>query len=243
MRDAWSDLETHLRGFEAALDAKPSVILVVSGHWDEAVPTVNSAAAPDLLFDYSGFPPHTYELQWNAPGAPALAATVRRLLQDQGISSGETSRRGWDHGVLVPLKVAFPSAEIPTLQLSLQSDLDSAAHLAIGRALTPLRRENVLILGSGQTYHNMRGFRGAADGADAGAEAFDAWLRMAMTNGDTRDDALIGWATTPGARDAQPHEDYLLPLMVAAGAASGESGRVVFQGRGFGKPLSGFGIG
>ena len=243
MRDTWRELENYLGGFADALDERPRAILVVSGHWEEARPTVNAGAAPPLLFDYGGFPDYTYRLTWPAPGAPDLAIRVRDLLGAAGIDSGADTSRGWDHGVFVPLKVMFPQADIPTVQLSLQLGLDPATHLAIGRALRPLREEGVLIVGSGQTYHNMRGFMGRSGSADPAAEAFDAWLRAAMNDGATRDRSLIDWEQAPGARQAQPREDHLLPLMVAAGAASGEPGRIAFHGRALGKPVSGFRFG
>jgi aromatic ring-opening dioxygenase catalytic subunit (LigB family) len=206
------------------------------------VPTVNAGAHPPLLFDYSGFPKHTYQLTFGAPGAPDVAARVNDLLSTAGIASGSEPSRGWDHGVFVPLKVMLPAASVPVVQLSLQRGLDPAAHLAIGRALKPLRDEGVLIIGSGQSYHNMRGFF-SGDAITPAAEAFDAWLRVAMIDGNTRDGALIHWDQAPGARDAQPHEDHLLPLMVAAGAASGEPGAVDFHGNALGKPISGFRFG
>ncbi len=243
MRDTWSELEAYLRGFADTLGERPSAILVVSGRWEEARPTVNASAAPPLLFDYGGFPAHTYRLTWPAPGEPNLAARVRGVLGEAGIGSVSDTSRGWDHGVFVPLKVMFPRADIPTVQLSLQHGLDPAAHLAIGRALRPLRREGVLIIGSGQTYHNMGGFMGGSGRVDPAAEAFDAWLREAMTDGETRDRSLIAWEQAPGARQAQPHEDHLLPLMVAAGAASGEPGQTAFHGHALGKPISGFRFG
>lgn len=243
MRDTWSELEDYLRGFADHLDERPRAILVVSGHWEEKRPTVNAGSAPPLLFDYGGFPPHTYQLTWAAPGDPALAERVRTLLGEAGIDSGSNGARGWDHGVFVPLKVMFPGADIPTVQLSLQLGLDPATHLAIGRALRPLREEGVLILGSGQTYHNMRGFMAGGGAPDAAAEAFDGWLRQSMTDGAMRDQALTRWAQAPGARQAQPREDHLLPLMVAAGAASGEPGRTAFHGHALGKPISGFRFG
>lgn len=247
MRTAWRDLETYLRGFADTLAEVPRAILAISGHWDEQVATVNTGAQPPLLFDYGGFPEYTYRLTWPAPGDPALAARVRCLLAAAGIRSGSEPARGWDHGVFVPLKVMWPAADIPVVQLSLQRGLDPAAHLAIGLALKPLREDGVLILGSGQSYHNMGGFVGR-DGAGGGtfdppAEAFDAWLREAMVDADARDAALTCWATAPGARDAQPHEDHLLPLMVAAGAASGEPGTVHYRGHVLGKPISGFRFG
>lgn len=242
MRAAWRDLEAYLRGFADTLAEPPRAILAVSGHWEEDVATVNAGVRPPLLFDYAGFPDYSYRLTWPAPGAPALAARVRELLSVAGIRSGSEPARGWDHGVFVPLKVMYPAADVPLVQLSLQRGLDPAAHLAIGRALKPLREDGVLILGSGQSYHNMRGFfdRGAVDPQ---AEAFDAWLRDMMAAPNSRDAALIRWQQAPGAREAQPHEDHLLPLMVAAGAASGERGTVHFHGHALGKPISGFRFG
>lgn len=142
----------------------------------------------------------------------------------------------------MPLKVVYPDAGIPLVQLSLQRGLDPAKHLAIGRALQPLRKEGVLILGSGQSYHNMRGFFG--NGApDPAAETFDAWLRSTMVDPSIRDRSLIDWEQAPGARAAHPHEDHLLPLMVAAGAAEGEPASVHFHGHALGKPISGFRFG
>lgn len=172
-----------------------------------------------------------------------LATRVAGLLGAAGIRSGSDLTRGWDHGVFVPLKVMFPQADIPTVQLSLQQGLDPATHVAIGRALRLLREEGVLILGSGQTYHNMRGLTGGRGNSDPAAESFDAWLRNSMLDGSTRDQSLIDWEQAPGARQAQPREDHLLPLMVAAGAASGEPGRIAFHGHALGKPISGFRFG
>lgn len=243
MREAWSGLEAYLRGFADALDERPSAVLVVSGHWEESRPTVNSGSAPPLLFDYGGFPDYTYELTWPAPGAPDVARRARDLLAAAGIDSDSDGSRGWDHGVFVPLKVVFPAADIPIVQLSLRHGLDPAEHLAIGRALAPLREEGVLIIGSGQTYHNMRGFSRGGGLADPEADAFDVWLRAAMVDGTNRDRSLVEWERAPGARQAQPREDHLLPLMVAAGAASGEPGIVAFQGYALGKPISGFRFG
>ena len=242
MRDTWRDLETYLRGFMATLAEQPRAILAISGHWEEGVPTVNAGARPPLLFDYGGFPEHTYRLAWPAPGQPVLAARVRELLSAAGIANETEATRGWDHGIFVPLKVMVPGADVALVQLSLQRGLDPVAHLAIGRALKPLRDEGVLILGSGQTYHNMRGFFGG-EAVDPKAEVFDAWLCSAMVDGETRDGALVRWEDAPSAREAQPHEDHLLPLMVAAGAASGEPGTVHFHGHALGKPISGFRFG
>jgi len=241
MRAAWHELEIYLGNFAERLPARPRAILAVSGHWEETVPTVNIGARPRLLFDYGGFPDYTYELTWPAPGDPLLAGRVADLLSVARISNGAEASRGWDHGIFVPLKVMFPNADVPVVQLSLQRGLNPAAHLAIGRALKPLREEGVLILGSGQSYHNMRGFFGRSE--DPPADVFDAWLRNAMLDVDSRDDALARWEDAPGARNAHPEEDHLLPLMVAAGAATGEHGIVDFHGQAMGKPISGFRFG
>lgn len=241
MRSTWKALEDYLGTFAAALKERPLALVVISGHWEEKVPTVNISTAPPLLFDYQGFPDYTYQLTWPAPGSPEVAARVRALLNGAGFSSAANDRRGFDHGVFVPLKVAFPGANIPVVQLSLQWGLDPATHLKMGRALKPLREQGVLIIGSGQTYHNMRGF--GSTGPDLKAEAFDAWLRQSITATTTRDQSLIDWERAPGARDAQPHEDHFLPLLVAAGAASGEEAIVDFHGYALGKPISGFRFG
>lgn len=239
----WDAMAAFLRGIPAALPARPTALLVVSGHWEEPVPTVNTAAHPALLFDYYGFPEHTYRLTWPAPGAPALAAEVRRRLADAGIASAEDSARGLDHGVFVPLKVAFPQGDIPVLQLSLQQGYDPGAHLALGRALAGLRAQGVLILGSGMSYHNLRLlFSGRGD---AEAAAFDDWLVAAATAPDpARRDALLAeWERAPFARQCHPQEEHLIPLMVAAGAAGSDVGTHVYGERLAGKALSAFRFG
>ena len=243
MRDTWRELETYLKGFADSLAERPRAILIASGHWEEDRPTVNVGVHPALLYDYGGFPDYTYRLTWPAPGALDVAARVRMLLALAGIDSAENLSRGWDHGVFVPMKVAFPHADIPVVQLSIQHGYDPATHLAIGRALKPLRDEGVLILGSGQSYHNMRGFMAGGGRHDPAAAAFDTWLREAMVDPSVRDDALVRWADAPGARTAQPQEDHLIPLMVAAGAACDEPGSVAFHGSALGKPISGFRFG
>ena len=147
--DTWDRHRSFLETPPASLPEKPKALLVISGHWEAREFTVQSNPAPPLLFDYNGFPQHTYELTWPAPGDPALATRVGELLQGAGFETGTDTARGFDHGVFVPLKLVFPEADIPTVQLSLRSDLDPDAHLAVGRALAPLRDEGVLIIGSG----------------------------------------------------------------------------------------------
>ena len=226
--DTWIRMAAWLRGLPASLPAPPMAILVISAHWEERIPMVLASQAPPLLFDYYGFPAHTYALTWPAPGSPDLAARVQGLLTAAGIPSGRDLHRGFDHGVFVPLKVAFPAAQVPTVQLSLRADLDAAAHLAIGRALAPVRDEGVLIVGAGMSYHNTRAFMTPRSRMDSAA--FDAWL-VAAVEGEpaAREERLARWESAPAARAAHPREEHLLPLMVAAGAAGADPGRRVFR--------------
>jgi aromatic ring-opening dioxygenase catalytic subunit (LigB family) len=242
--DLWGALDVYLRGLDASLGARPKAALVVSGHWEEAAPTVNAGARPPMLYDYYGFPPHTYELDYPAPGAPDLAAEVRGLLEGAGIVSGEETARGYDHGVFIPLMLVYPQADVPILQLSLKAGLDPSAHLALGRALAPLRDRDVLIVGSGLSFHNLRALFVADPRAIAAAEAFDAWLVAACEAAlEMRDAALARWAEAPAARFCHPREEHLLPLMVAAGAAGQDMGARVYAERVLGKPMSGFQFG
>lgn len=228
LRRAHAPLGDYLRALAASLPARPRALLVVSAHWEAAEPTVTTAAAPPMLYDYTGFPPRTYHVRWPAPGDPELARKVAGLLTRAGFETAEDPRRGYDHGTFVPLAVAFPEAEIPTVQLSLERGLDPSRHLAFGRALEPLRDEGVLILGSGMSYHNMRGFNTAA--ADADSRAFDTWLVDACGRPpNERAAALAAWADAPRARACHPREEHLLPLMVVAGAAGDDPGAVAFQ--------------
>lgn len=226
--DSWDRMAAWLRSIEGSLPEPPRALLVISAHWEEPVPSLVASARPGLLYDYYGFPPHTYQLTWPAPGQPELAARVGTLLHDAGIESRQDLQRDWDHGVFIPLKVAFPEAHIPTVQLSLVDGLDPAQHLAIGRALEPLRDEGVLIVGSGLSYHNLRAFLSAQGGVDS--QQFDAWLERAVgAEPAARDAALTAWSSAPRARAVHPREEHLLPLMVTAGAAGADRGRVVFR--------------
>ncbi|MGF1591796.1 MAG: DODA-type extradiol aromatic ring-opening family dioxygenase [Kiloniellaceae bacterium] len=219
--DAWDRMAAYLTGLAERLPARPRALLVVSAHWLEPAFTVATAERPELIFDYYGFPEHTYRLTYPAAGDPGLARRVAALLQDAGLAAREDPARGLDHGVFVPLKLAFPAADIPVVPLSLRIDLDPAAHLAAGRALAPLRDEGVLILGSGMSFHNMRGYGDPRYGPIS--DTFDAWLAEAVAEPDAaaREAALSGWAEAPGGLQSHPkgQEEHLLPLMVAAGAA------------------------
>jgi aromatic ring-opening dioxygenase catalytic subunit (LigB family) len=232
--DTWDRTAAWLKGLIADLPERPKAILIVSGHWEEPVFTVGSSPRPPMIFDYYGFPAQTYRLRFDAPGSPALAARVRQLLGAAGFATAEDAGRGYDHGVFVPLLLATPQADIPVVQLSLRADLDPQAHLAAGRALAPLRDEGVLIVGSGMSWHNMRGFSPAFTDK---SKAFDAWLETALA------DPARGWAQAPYAREAHPREEHLAPLFVAAGAAEGEPGRLAFRDVAMDVAISGYEFG
>jgi len=226
-------LSAYLRGLPASLPTRARAVLIVSAHWEESAPTLMTAAQPAMLYDYYGFPPEAYRVTWPAPGAPQLAERVGTLLEAAGFTPTADPSRGFDHGTFVPLKLAYPEADVPTLQLSLVRGLDPATHLAIGRALAPLRDDGVFIVGSGMSYHNMAGFRAAMRGghtAPLGAD-FDAWLAETIAlPAAERAERLTRWADAPGARAAHPREEHLLPLMVIAGAGDDSPGTLGYTG-------------
>ena len=224
---AYDLLEASLVDMRRQVGAKPKAVLVVSGHWEQAQPTLSSGAQPPMLYDYGGFPPHTYQVQYKAPGSPALAQRAASLLQAAGHQAGLDPLRGFDHGTFSMLYPVYPEADVPVVQLALKQGFDPAEHMAIGRALAPLRDEGVLIIGSGLSYHNLRQF--GAGGRQASMQ-FDAWLQkvMAMAPAE-RTAALLAWDVAPSARLAHPREEHLLPLMVALGAAEHEAAACVYH--------------
>ena len=214
---AHAQLAASLRELPALIGARPAAVLMVSAHWEAPEFTVMTAARPGMLYDYGGFPEHTYHVRYAAPGAPEVAARVRGLLETAGIGVREDAQRGYDHGLFAPMAVIFPNADVPVLQLSLRRGLDPREHLALGRALAPLRAEGIAIIGSGLSFHNLRAFGPQAREPSA---AFDAWLDATLRLPlDERAQALIDWEQAPAARLAHPREEHLLPLMVAVGAA------------------------
>ncbi len=228
--NTWDRMAAYLRGLPAAIGRKPEAMLVISAHWEAETVTIQNNPAPPLLFDYYGFPESTYQIEYPAAGSSQHAERAAKLLGEAGIVSDFDGSRGFDHGVFVPLRVAFPDADIPIVQLSLTSNLDPAAHIAVGKALEPLRDEDVLIVGSGMSYHNMqtlmRNMHGSRAAAPDSAQ-FDDWLTDMLTTSDpeTREQALVDWATAPAARLAHPREEHLLPLHVVAGAAGSDKAK------------------
>ena len=220
-------LEASLKSIAAELGEKPRAVLMISGHWEDRGFAVMASPRPPMIYDYGGFPAHTYEVVYPAPGDPALAARVKGLIEVAGLPSRLDAERGFDHGAFSTLVPMYPEADVPVVQVSLQQGYDPAAHLALGRALAPLREEGVLIIGSGLSYHNLRAF-GAA-GAAASAQ-FGNWLDAAMElPTEARSQALLDWTKAPAARVAHPHEDHLVPLMVAMGAAEGEHSERIYH--------------
>ncbi|NTV13556.1 MAG: dioxygenase [Desulfobulbaceae bacterium] len=217
----------------------PEAILLISAHWQETQPTVTAAPQPSLIYDYYAFPPAAYTISYPAVGAPELAGKVQRLLTLAGIASGHDHHRGFDHGLYVPLKLMYPEAQIPCVQLSLQAGLDPAVHLQIGRALAGLKAENLLIIGSGFSFHNLNAFIFAGPTvSDPRNEAFQAWLIETCTTSALTEQArtarLIAWRAAPSASYAHPYEDHLLPLHVCYGLA-GNAARLVFADEIMGK--------
>ena len=237
--NTWDATRHFLESLQTSLPGPPRAMLVVSGHWEEAAFTAGAAAAPQLIYDYSGFPPHTYELSWPAPGDPALAGRIVDLLRDAGLPASANPSRGYDHGVFVPLKIAFPEAQIPVVMLSLDHSLDPALHIAAGKALAPLRDQGVLIVASGMSFHNLRGYFQPQTAERA--RAFDAWLTHVVESQPKERNALLAkWRSAPFAGYAHPREEHLMPLLVAAGAAGDAPGKRVFTDEPMGAQISAY---
>jgi len=206
----------------AATISRPSAIIVVSAHWEAVNATVTSGAKPKLIYDYGGFPPESYEIKYPCPGNPSLASSINKHLEKAGIESSSDSTRGFDHGVFVPLKIMYPEADIPCVQLSLIQGLDPRAHIELGRALQILADPSLLLIGSGFSFHNMRAFfaRETADSRNAN-QSFERWLLDTCSNPDISEEErtkrLVNWDAAPFARFCHPREEHLLPLHVCYG--------------------------
>jgi aromatic ring-opening dioxygenase catalytic subunit (LigB family) len=224
---AYDKLEASLQAMRRDAPDAVRAVLVVTSHWETPGFMVSSGAAPGMIYDYGGFPPHTYRISYPAPGEPVLAARVADLLNAAGHPAGLDPERGFDHGTFSMLYPVYPEAAMPVVQLSLRRDLDPRAHIDAGRAVAPLRDEGVLIIGSGLSYHNLRQF---GPGGAAASRAFDGWLQETMAlPPDERNAALLRWDEAPMARVAHPREEHLLPLMVASGAAANEPAACVYH--------------
>ena len=227
MGDTYRLLEAALADMPRQLPSTPKAILMVSAHWEAPAFTVQATPQPGMIYDYGGFPEHTYHVHYRSPGSPALAQRVAQLLQDAGLPQAVDHERGYDHGMFSPMQAIYPAAQVPVVQLSLKRGLDPAEHLAVGRALAPLRDEGVLIIGSGLSYHNLRAF---GPQARMPSKAFDDWLQDTMRAPSAeRSQRLLDWEAAPAARLAHPREEHLLPLMVAVGAAEHDAATCVYH--------------
>jgi 4,5-DOPA dioxygenase extradiol len=222
---------------------KPEVILVISAHWEERAPTLLGSDYPPMFYDYYGFPAESYEINYPAPGSPALVDMVTGALQKNGFPCAVDPGRGYDHGHFIPLKLMYPQADIPTTQLSLIRGLDAETHVRLGKALGVLRSENILVIGSGFSFHNMSAFSWQSlDAPDPANDAFQNWLIETCTGSlpeTEREMRLVKWEKAPSARYCHPREEHLLPLHVCQGMAS-KPAELIFDDKILGKRSLGF---
>jgi 4,5-DOPA dioxygenase extradiol len=220
----------------------PEAIVVISAHWEETIPTITSGARPPLFYDYYGFPDEAYQIEYPAPGNPDLAKTAAELLASAGIKARLDDERGFDHGMFVPLKLMYPKADIPCIQISLIRGLDSTTHIRLGRSLSSLADRNILAIGSGMSYHNLREFFTPDGPTEEKNKEFHRWLVDTCTGVDMepaeREARLVDWTSAPHARYCHPREEHLIPLHVCFGMAAekvdesaGLAAREIFNGR------------
>ena len=222
----------------------PSAILVISAHWEETQATITGGSHPELVYDYYGFPAEAYHIQYAAPGHPQLAKEVFDLMGASGIPARFDEQRGFDHGLFIPLKLMYPQANIPCIQLSLLNNLDPGKHIALGKAIASLRKNNVLIVGSGMSYHNLKTFFTQGIDSSNENEQFDSWLIETCSSqtlsAKEREQRLIEWEKAPSARFCHPREDHLLPLHVCYGIVCSDTPKaeVVFNQEVMGKRVT-----
>lgn len=210
---------------------KPEAILVISAHWEESVVTIQGSESPKMLYDYYGFPDEAYKVNYPANGSQMYAKKIADILERHGVKSNIDSERGYDHGFFIPLMLMYPKADIPSLQISLLRSLDASDHINFGKALSELMKENILVIGSGSSFHNMRSFNLSENKEDPLNDAFQDYLIEACTTDipqEEREKMLIEWESAPSARYCQPREDHLLPLHVCMGMAEDKS-KLIFN--------------
>ena len=195
---------------------RPKAILIASAHWETNHPALTGALHPETIHDFYGFPKPLYEIQYPAPGAPDIAARALDLLQEKKFKASTDPVRGLDHGAWSPLLYMYPKADVPVVQVSVQTALGPKHHLELGRALAPLAHEGVLVLGSGHMTHNLRERR---DGAPAPyASEFQEWVKQRIDR-HALDELADYRRLTPNGVRAHPTDEHFLPLFVALGAA------------------------
>ena len=230
MKQVYTKLEASLKEIPQMLPETPRAILMVSAHWEEKEFTVSTADRPGMIYDYGGFPPQTYQIQYPAPGSPDIAQEVQNALKAGGLECNLDPNRGYDHGAFVPLYVMYPKANVPVVPLSLKKGLDPAEHLKMGHALAPLREKGILILGSGSSFHNLRSYFDPKMSVEH-SKPFDEWLNKIVMLKDlkARHQELLDWSKAPGAKNSHPREEHLIPLMVALGAAEDETTTQIYH--------------
>lgn len=238
-KDTWYKMERWLRGLAQTLPRQPTAIVVISAHWETPQFSITAKSNPKLLFDYSGFPKETYELTYPAQGDFGLSKTIESLLSSAGLNPRMNHDRDFDHGVFIPLKLIYPEANIPIVQVSLRTGLDPEEHFRLGHALAPLRTQGVLLIGSGMSYHNLGEF---FSGQPSASLEFDTWLTDAVESPDLkkRKDLLLRWKGAPGARRAHPREEHLIPLHVIAGSSDTTQGTKIFSDTIMGQKISAY---
>ena len=209
----------------AATIERPSAIIIVSAHWEENRPTITAENRPELIYDYYGFPAESYQIKYPAAGESLLARTIAQQLEKNGIEATLHASRGFDHGMFVPLKIMYPDADIPCVQLSLVKGLDPGEHIKLGQALQGVGDQSLLLIGSGFSFHNMKAFYAPeTDESKAMNSAFEKWLLETCSSGqfteEERTQRLMTWESAPFARYCHPREEHLLPLHVCYGFAA-----------------------
>jgi 4,5-DOPA dioxygenase extradiol len=198
---------------------RPKAILIASAHWETNVPMLTGSPRPETIHDFSGFPEPLYKLRYPVPGAPGLAQRAQSLLKEAGFTAGIDGTRGLDHGAWAPLLYAYPDADIPVVQLSLQPDFGPTHHVALGRALRKLAEEEVLVIGSGHLTHNLRDFDRSGRAAPAPyAKEFQHWV-FEKIEARSLDELAEYRSLSPHGVRAHPTDEHFLPLFVALGAA------------------------
>jgi 4,5-DOPA dioxygenase extradiol len=214
------ELVEALNALRARLN-KPKQIVVISAHWETQHVSITSSANPALLYDYYGFPQASYEFSYPCPGNPELAQTIAKLFRHNGHTPQLDGERGLDHGVFIPLMLLYPEADIPVIQVSLAESLDPSTHIEMGKILSGLGTDDTLFIGSGFSFHNMKGFFDKTDEIRSANENFENWLKNTLLSEkadyDSIEQKLINWRLAPGAEVCHPREEHLMPLHVCFG--------------------------
>lgn len=234
------EMISFLKEYPASIPT-PSAIVIISAHWEEKEVTITHSKKPKLIYDYSGFPNEAYKVNYPAPGDSDLAEKVQNLLEHNRINANLDEKRGFDHGMFVPLKLMYPKADIPCIQISLVKGLDPQTHIDIGKSLTALENQNILVIGSGMSFHNMQALKSGQEDEDN--HSFEDWLINTCTDTQLseteRENRLLNWSDAPSANYCHPREEHLIPLHVCYGMAQTQA-KLVFEGRIMGKNISAY---